>query len=161
MKKYRTPLAITLFIILSNVAPLYPIFHWLIDGVLVEGALTATYITEDREFVYSGSVKDTLNDPYYKRYRLMHPNGNPKLYRHEPLHLWKFWRWRDYLTQEHFRHPYMKIERDEVSKIFRKTANESIAPYYGDFPPKTRKDSIAARQHLYVPLHPDSIVIRP
>jgi hypothetical protein len=159
MKKYRTLIFISVVIIISNFAPVYPILHWLIDGVLVEGVGTASLITEDRQFVYTGWIKDTLSDPYYKRYRLMHPNGNPKLYRHEPLHIWKFWRWRDHLTQEHFRQPYMKIGGDEVWKIFRKIETQSIAPYEGSFPPKTRKDSIAARQHFYVPRRPDSTFV--
>ena len=149
MKKriIRCCIGITLFIGLSNIVPLYPIFRLVGDGVLVE-PLEIDYITKDRSYVYTGGwLKDTLKDPYYKRYLLLHPHADRILYRVRPIEAWRFWRWRDYLTEERWRQPYLKVDVDSVWRIF-KNFSTIYEPYEGSLPPLTHKDLLSAHTHL-------------
>ena len=132
-------IGILIFICLSNIPPLYHFFHLIGDGVLVE-PLSSDYITKDKIYVYGGWLKDSLSDPYYKRYRLLYPHNDPTLYRVHPIQPWKFWRWRDYLTEEKWRRPYLKIDYADVRKIFYKFGQD-YNPYEGSWPPRTHEDS--------------------
>jgi hypothetical protein len=148
MRKFAKPLLyLLIFIGLSNVVPLYHVFRFVGDGVLVQ-PLESDYITKDNVFVYSGWLKDTLKNPYYKRYILLYPQADRTLYRVRSIEIWRFWRWRDYLTEERWWQPYLKTDLDSIhykSTSFVKIYN----PYYGSIPPRTYNDSLSARNHLY------------
>ncbi len=149
MKKYIKPFFYwMLFIAICNVNPMYSCCRFFVDGVVIEGFREATYITEDKKFVYMGRIQDTLSNIYYKRYILIEPRENRALYRIHSTELWRFWRWRDYVTQPYWQQPYLAgTSDDEVHKILQKWWG-IYEPYYGSIPPITHKDSVQVKEHF-------------
>ncbi len=151
-KRILWVLAIIVFIVLCNTVQF---FHGtcrlLLDGVFISGTEEITYVSADKIYVYKGFLLDTLSDDYYKRFVLMYPNANRRLYRIQARQWWRFWRWRDYATDIYWQQPYLAgLTHSEAGIIYRDWGKK-YEPYYGSIPPKTHKDSVQATQHFRKP----------
>lgn len=114
MKKYKSLIYILVFIILSNLSPFHIFFRLFSGDSIMTVGYDNLYVTKDLKYQYSGYLKDTLKNYCYRQYRLLYPMSNPTLYRVQPLELWRFWRWGEYLTKEVWRQPYKHVSYKEL-----------------------------------------------
>lgn len=124
MKKYKSLIYILVIIILSNLPPFHIFFKLFSGDIIVPGLNDDLYVTKDLKYHYQGYLKDTLKNDCYRQYRVLFPNSNPTLYRIQPIQLWKFWRWGQYLLEEKWRQPYRYVsdkEMKEADLFFNKT----------------------------------------
>ena len=124
MKKYKSLIYILIFIVLSNLPPLNFFFRVFGGDSIVRGSNESLYVTQDLKFHYQGYLKDTLTNDCYRQYRALFPQSNPTLYRLQPLELWKFWNWGEYLLEEKWRQPYKNVSYEALKKadvFFNKT----------------------------------------
>jgi hypothetical protein len=145
-RTFKYPLAAFLFVVLSNVPPLHS-FYRLFDELI---PYADTYATQDRKFVFGGSLKYAETDGYFKRYKLMNPSADYTLYRIRPINVLKFWRWYGFLTEDYWKQPYIEFDNllaFQKQQSFWKAYNT----YYGSLPPQTHKDSVNAANHYKKP----------
>ncbi len=81
------------------------------------------YVTKDKKLVtgalnnhYYKSDYDRYN--YYLTYRKENPDADTTLYRIESKYFYRFWRWREYMTEPKWKQPYMEMSFVEWNKIF-------------------------------------------
>ena len=116
MKKYKPLIYVLVIIILSNLPPLNFFFRVFGGDSIVRGTSESLYVTKDLKYQYQGYLKDTLKNDCYRQYRAKYPMSNPTLYRLQPLELWKFWNWGEYLIKEKWRQPYKNVSYEELKE---------------------------------------------
>jgi hypothetical protein len=107
------------FIALSNVGPLKIILTLLTNEPIVPGLDESIYITKDKKYIYSGAITDTLKNSCYIQYKSYYPNTPHTLYRIQPIKIWKFWHWAEYIYEEKWKQPYLDISDKELENIFK------------------------------------------
>lgn len=117
MKILKHPLIIAfVFIVLCNIFSGY--FKFFIEGNLYDFKY---YVTQDKKFVTEAlnleSINNSTNYRYYLAYRKAYPKADTTLYRINPLLLYRFWRWAEYLISPHWKQPYMEMSYKEWDKI--------------------------------------------
>lgn len=116
MKKYKSLIYILVIIIMSNLPPLNFFFRFFSGDSIMPVVYDNLYVTQDLKYQYQGYLKDTLKNDCYRQYRALFPKSNPTLYRVQPLELWRFWRWGQYLLEEKWRQPYRKVSEQEMKE---------------------------------------------
>ncbi|AEI49954.1 hypothetical protein [Runella slithyformis] len=124
MKKYKSLFYTLVIIIMSNLPPLNFFFRVFGGDSIVRGSNESLYVTQDLKYIYGGKIGDTLKNDCYRQYRAKYPMSNSTLYRLQPLVLWKFWNWGEYLTNEKWRQPYTHVSDKDLKEamfVFSKT----------------------------------------
>lgn len=116
MKNYKFFVIIFVFFLLSNFPPINTFFRVVSGDSLVPGMSESFYITKDLNYLYQGSLSDTLQNSCYKQYKIQFPESNHTLYRLQPIQIWKFWRWSEYLVDEKWRQPYVEISDSQLKQ---------------------------------------------
>ncbi len=82
----------------------------------MHGTSESYYITADHNHIYQGPLKDSLKNLCYVQYVKMHPKNSHILYRMQPIKPWQFWHWGEYLSEEKWRQPYLKVSHENLQK---------------------------------------------
>ena len=122
IKRFKRILLILLVIVLSNLPPLHFFCVFIGEsGHIIDGF--DQYVTKDKKYAFEGGLRYLEQSPYYPKYKKMYPNADHTLYRIEPIRVWRFWRWREYLTSTKWKQKYMEIDASEYrilsDKIYR------------------------------------------
>ena len=118
-KPTKRVLYILLFFVWSNFFPLQGVLIFFCEGFAVFPPLDH-YITADKKFVHGGHLSNAPNNVMYLRYLQQYPNADHTLFRVESMRWYRFWRWRDYLTDVKWKAPYIETDWALVQEIFQK-----------------------------------------
>lgn len=109
----KKALVIAALILVSNTYPASSV----IRSILADSAQTYLYFNGTGKFNTAHNQRlNTVGFNYdngfelarqeFRDYQLMNPDENQQLYRNFKMHLFKFWRWREYLTCDCYELPY-------------------------------------------------------
>ena len=141
-RKITWTIVIIIFLVLFNIPNfiLRDLFILFFEGKFIETGTDTCYITKDRRFPTQSFTiwKDynSSNYRYYAAYRKAYPKADTTLYRINPLLLYRFWRWAEYLISPHWKQPYMEMSYKEWDKIM-KQMWDSKDKYGNPFPKDT------------------------
>jgi hypothetical protein len=123
MKNYKLLLYTIIILLLSNVPPLNFIFKLLSGDSIVPGMSENFYVTKDLNYIYEGSLGDTLKNPCYRKYKEISTKSSHTLYRLQKIEPWRFWRWGEYITEEKWRQPYISVSEKELKQALLSFSN--------------------------------------